>query len=204
MGSNSNRRLSGGPWKDSSILMSLVRARNRSMLTRASMRDRGPPGQAWMPRPNARCSLAFGRSGRNSPGSSKRAGSRFGGLREDGDRAAGRDLHVGDGGGDAGDASRLLDHTLVTQHLLDEVRDAIDVGAEVGLELGVLGDDPQRGRDEPSRGVLARREDERGHAAHDIDVGDRPVGVRDACQLGEHVLARFAAAVLDVLREPVL
>ena len=46
------------------------------MLMRASARASGPPGQAWGPRPKARCSLAFSRSMWNSAGSSKRRGSR--------------------------------------------------------------------------------------------------------------------------------
>ena len=57
--------------------MSCMRSRIRSMLTRPSARASGPPGQAWTPRPNAMCTLALGRSIRNSSGHSNSRGSRF-------------------------------------------------------------------------------------------------------------------------------
>ena len=54
--------------------MSPMRASSRSMLMRVSARASGPPGQAWGPRPKARCSLAFARSIWNSAGSVEAAG----------------------------------------------------------------------------------------------------------------------------------
>ena len=57
--------------------MSCMRSRMRSMLMRPSARASGAPGHEWMPRPNAMCSLVFGRSTRNSAGHSNRRGSRF-------------------------------------------------------------------------------------------------------------------------------
>ena len=59
----------------------------------------------------------------------------------------------------------------------------------------------ERGGQQPGRRLLAGGEQE-GRRAHDVDhLRYRPVGIGGQRQLGEHVLAGLAPAVLDVLGE---
>ena len=69
------------------------------------------------------------------------------------------------------------------------------------LELRILREVLQRGGEQPSRGLLPGREEER-RAPHDRQhVRCGAVGVFGERHVGHHVLARLAATVLDVLRE---
>ena len=78
------------------------------------------------------------------------------------------------------------------------------VGAELVLQLGVLGEVLQRGGEQARGRLLAGGEQER-RGPHDRgDLGDRAVGVGRQRQVGEHVLARLAPPILDVGGEPLV
>ena len=68
----------------------------------------------------------------------------------------------------------------------------------------MLGEVFQRGREQTGGRFLSGSERERGDPHQGGHFGRRPVGVRGQGQVGEHVLARLTATVLDVLREPVV
>ena len=72
------------------------------------------------------------------------------------------------------------------------------VAAQPLLQLGVLGQHPQRRREQARRRLAAGREQVRGDA-HDVDgLGQRAVGEGRRGEPGDHVVARLRAAVLDV------
>ena len=119
--------------------MSRIRSRMRSMLTRPSARANGPPGQEWAPRPKAMCSLALGRSSRNSAGHSNRRGSRLAAPLRSITGVPGAISTPPTDVGAPGQAEVGLDRALDAQRLLDEVGDALAVGPQLVLELGVLG-----------------------------------------------------------------
>ena len=101
----------------------------------------------------------------------------------------------------AGEAEVGLHRALDPQHLLEEVGDPVAVGPQLVLQLGVLGEVLQRGGEQAGGGLLAGGEQER-RGAHDRgDVGRRAVGVGREREVGEHVLAGLAPAVLDVRGE---
>ena len=184
--------------------MSRIRSRMRSRLTRPSARASGPPGQEWAPRPNAMWAWALGRSTRNSAGHSNRPGSRLAAPLSSITGVPGRDVDAADGRGAAGEAEVGLHRALDAQRLLDEVRDAVAVRPQLVLELGVLGEVLQRGGEQTGGRLLAGGEQERRRAHDRRHLGRRPVGVGRQRQVGEHVLARLAAPVLDVLGEPLV
>ena len=72
------------------------------------------------------------------------------------------------------------------------------------LHLGMLGDPPQRCAEEVHRGLLAGAEQVGGDHDDLVDFWQRAIGERCRRECGEHVVARLAAAVLDVAREPVV
>ena len=114
------------------------------------------------------------------------------------------DVDAADRRAAAGETEVGLHRALHAQHFLQEARDAFVVRPELVLELGLLGEDLQRGREQPRRRLLSRREQE-GGGAHDVDdVGRGAVRVRREGEVGQHVLARLAPPVLDVRREPVV
>ena len=123
-----------------------------------------------------------------------------GGAVEQHHRRARRDVDAADRRGAAGEAEVGLHRALDAQHLLEEVRDALAVGAQLVLELRVLGEVLQRGGEQARGRLLAGGEQER-RGAHDVDdLGRGAVGVGREREVGEHVVARLAPAVLDVLR----
>ena len=68
------------------------------------------------------------------------------------------------------------------------------------LQVRPFTQEEERGREQPHGRLLARREQVRGDA-HDVDdLGRRAVGERRGGEPGQHVVARLAAAVLDVRR----
>ena len=78
------------------------------------------------------------------------------------------------------------------------------VGAQRVLEVGLFGEDLQRGREQARGRLLTGGEQERGRADDRNDVGGGSVRVGREGEVGQHVFARRAAPVLDVLREPVV
>ena len=180
-----------------------VRARMRSTLIRPSARASGPPGQEWTPRPKARWDWAFSRSTRNSAGHSKRRGSRLAAplssitgvpaamstppMRRRPLRHAEVGLH------------RALD----PQGLLEEARDEVAVAREArscssGCSARCFSAAASR------RAVVSWPAAKRKVAVRttDGDLRRGAVGVGGEREVGEHVLARLAPPVLDVLREP--
>ena len=124
-----------------------------------------------------------------------------GGTVEDHDRRAGRDVDAAECRRDAGEPEVAFDRALEPQRFLDEVRDTTTLVSEQLLEVGVLGDQQQRGAEEPHGGLLPGRK-EVGRDAHGVDdFGRRAVGERRQREAGEHVFAWFAATRLDVGRE---
>ena len=109
------------------------------MLMRPSARARGPPGQEWAPRPKARCSLAFGPVDAELGRALEEPGVPVGRSVEQHDRRPGGDVDAGHGGRPSGQPEVGLHRALDAQRLLDEVGDAVPVGPELVLELGVLG-----------------------------------------------------------------
>ena len=95
------------------------------MLTRPSARAKGPPGQAWTPRPKAMCTLALGRSIRNSAGHSNCRGSRLAAPFSSMTGVPAGDVDAGDGRGAAGQPEVRLHRALDPQRLLDEVGDPL-------------------------------------------------------------------------------
>ena len=65
-----------------------------------------------------------------------------------------------------GEAEVGLHRALDPQHLLEEVGDQLAVGAQLVLQLGVLGEVLQRGGEQAGRRLLAGGEQER-RGAHD-------------------------------------
>ena len=103
-----------------------------------------------------------------------------------------------------GEAEVGLHRALEPQHLLEEVGDLVAVLPQLVLQLGVLGEVLERRGEQPGGGLLAGGEQER-RGSHDRGhVRDAAVGVGGQRQVGEHVLARFAPAVLDVGGEPLV
>ena len=143
-----------------------MRSRMRSRLTRPSARASGPPGQEWAPRPKAMWACALGRSMRNSAGHSNRRGSRLAAPLSSitGVPAGMSTPPIGRRA--AGEAEVGLHRALDPQHLLEEVRDAVAVGAQLVLQLGVLGEVLQRGGEQAGGRLLAGGEQER-RGAHD-------------------------------------
>ena len=120
------------------------------------------------------------------------------------DRGAGGDLDTADRRRAAGQAEVGLHRALDPQHLLEEVGDPVAVGPELVLQLGVLGQVLERGREQPGGRLLAGGEQERRGPHHRGDLRRRAVGVGGQRQVGEHVLAGLAPPVLDVLGEPLV
>ena len=119
-------------------------------------------------------------------------------------RRTGRDLDAADRRRPAGQAEVGLHRALDAQRLLDELRDAVVVRAELVLELGILREVLERRGEQARRRLLAGGEQER-RGAHDRDhVGRRSVGVLRERQVGEDVAPRLAAAFLDVRGEVVV
>ena len=82
------------------------------MLIRVSARAKGPPGQACGPRPNAKCSLAFGAVHPELLGMVEMTRVPSRGAVEHHDGGAGRDRHPADAGGRAGEPEVTLDRAL--------------------------------------------------------------------------------------------
>ena len=78
------------------------------------------------------------------------------------------------------------------------------VRAELVLQLGLFGEVPQRAGEQAGGRLLTGGEQERRRAHDRDDIGRGPVRVRREREIGEHVVARRAPAVLDVLGEPVV
>ena len=88
-----------------------------------------------------------------------------------------RDVDAADGRGPAREAEVGLHRALDAEHLFEEVRDEVAVGAQLVLELGVLGEVLQRGGEQARGRLLPGREQER-RGPHDVDdLGRGPVGV---------------------------
>ncbi len=174
------------------------------MLTRPSARAKGPPGQEWTPRPKAMWDWALGRSTRNSAGHSKCRGSRLAAPLSSMTGVPAAISTSADRRRAAGEPEVGLHRALDPQHLFEEVGDPVAVGPQLVLQLGVLGQVLQRGGQQPGRCLLAGGEQERRGPHHRGDVGRGAVGVGGQRQVGEHVLARLAPPVLDVLGEPLV
>ena len=164
--------------------MSRIRSRMRSMLTRPSTRASGPPGHEWAPRPKAMCTLAFGRSRRNSAGTLEPPRVTIGRAVEHHHRRPGRDVDPADRRGAPGQTEVGLDRALDAQRLLDEVRDALPVGSQLVLELGILAEVLQADGEQPGRRLLTGREEERRRAHHGRHVGRGPVRIGAERQIG--------------------
>ena len=181
--------------------MSSRRSSSRSIVMRPSARASGAPGQVCAPWPNARCWRALARSTSKSAGHSKRRGITVRGAVDDHHGGARGDLDAAELGRHAREPEVALHRALDAQALLDEVRDALPVLAQLLLQLGVVADALQRGAEEAHRRLLTGGE-EVGGDARDVDgLGDRAVGKRRGRHAGHHVVARCAPAVLDVRRE---
>ena len=185
--------------------MSRIRSRMRSRLTRPSARASGPPGQEWAPRPNAMCACALARSMRNSAGHSKRRGSRLAAPFSSMTGVPAGDVDAADRRGAPGEAEVGLHRALDPQHLFEEVgmRLAVRRAARPGARGARRGASARRragGRWSPGR----RRTGTSRCARPSVTSGVRPVGVGRQRQVGEHVVARLAPPVLDVLGEPLV
>ena len=184
--------------------MSCMRSRMRSRLMRPSDRANGAPGHEWLPRPNAMCDCALARSMRNSAGHSNRRGSR---LAAPFSNITGVPAAMSTPPTVVGRrARRKSAFTGLSMRSTSSRKFGMRsrFGAQLVLELRVLGEVLQRGGEQPRGRLLAGREQER-RGAHDVDdVGRRPVGIGREREVGEHVVAGLAPAVLDVLREPVV
>src|SRR3954468_12676948 len=124
-----------------------------------------------------------------------------GGAVEQHHRRARGDVDAADRRVATGETEVGLHGALDPQRLLDEVRDALTVHAELVLELGILGQVLERSGEQASGGLLAGREQE-GRAPHDrCDGRRRAVGVLGDGEVREDVLARLPTAVLDVRGE---
>ena len=184
--------------------MSAMRSRRRSALMSASARASGAPAQLWTPDPKARCWRQFGRSSRSSVGLFEHARIRL--------AAAGSSITVVPGGistspisgADPRQPEGALERGLEPQALLGEPRDQASIAAHLLLELGALAELLEHHAEQARRGLPARREQIRGDQHDVVDLGQRPVGERRVRQLGHHVVARLAPAVLDELREPLV
>ena len=174
------------------------------MLMRASARASGPPGQAWGPRPKARCSLALSRSTRNSSGSSNRRGSRPAAPLTTMTVVPAGISTPPDRGGGAAEPEVTLDRALHPQDLLHEVRDAGAVLSEQLLQVRTLTDQLERGREEPDGRLLPGGEQVGRHPHHVDHLGRRPVREAGRRQPGQHVVAGLAPPVLDVGRQPLV
>ena len=168
---------------------------------RPSARASGAPGQVWAPWPNARWWRALARSTWNSAGCSKRLGSRFAAplttmtvvpaaISTPPSSVVTR-------------ASRKSPFTGLSmrRHSSTKFGMSCAVLAEQLLELLVLADALQR-RAEEAHGRLLTGGEEIGGDARDVDrLRNRAVGKRRGRHAGHHVVARVAAAVLDVRGE---
>ena len=184
--------------------MSRMRSRMRSRLTRPSARANGPPGQAWAPRPNAMCDLRVRAVDVELRRTFEPPGVAVGGSVEQHDRRSGRDVDAAERRAAAGETEVGLHRALDPEHLLEEARDVLAVRPELVLELGLLGEVLQRGREQTGGRLLTCGEQEGGRSHDRDDLGRGSVGVRRERQIGQHVLARLAPPVLDVLGEPVV
>ena len=168
------------------------------MLMRPSARARGPPGQEWAPRPKARCSLALGRSTRNSAGHSNRRGSRLAAPFSSMTGVPGAMSTPPTRGRPPGQSEIGLHRALDPQRLLDEVGDALPVGPELVLEVRILGQVLERGGQQASGRLLTGGKEERGRPHDRSHLGSRSVGILGHGQVGQHVVAGLTAPVLDV------
>ena len=87
---------------------------------------------------------------------------------------------------------------LEPQRLLDEVGDAVAVLPQPLLDVGALGDDPQREGQQAHRRLLPAGEEVGGEEGDVVDLGRRAVGERGRRHRRHDVVARVAPAVLDV------
>ncbi len=194
----------GGPWCSSDSRMSRMRLRMRSRLTRPSARARGPPGQVWLPRPKAMWARELCRSTRNSAGHSKRRGSR---LAAPFSSITGVPAAMSIPPMDVERrARRKSAFTGLSMRSDSSTKFGISSlsARSSSLQLGALGQVLQGDGEEPGRCLLPGGEQEGGRTDHRCHVGHGAVGVGGKGQVGEHVVARIAAPVLDVAGEPVV
>ena len=174
------------------------------MLIRPSARASGPPGQEWTPRPKAMWAWALGRSMRNSAGHSNRRGSR---LAAPLSSMTGVPAAMSTPPIDVVRRARRKSaftglSTRSTSSRKSGIRSR--VGPQLVLQLRVLGQVLQRRGQQAGRRLLAGGEQERRGPHHRGDLRRGAVGVGGQRQVGEHVLARLAPPVLDVLGEPLV
>jgi hypothetical protein len=98
------------------------------------------------------------------------AGVTVGGPVEHHQRRAGRDVDAAHLGRDPGQPEVALDRALDPQALLHEVGDALGPVPQEHLQVGVLGDQVQRGGEQAHRRVLPSREQVGRHPHHVDDV----------------------------------
>ena len=176
-----------------------IRSRMRSIETRPSTRASGPPGHECTPRAKAMCSRTFLRSRSNSCGFSNRRGSRLAAPGKHHHHGAGGDVDAADGGRPAGQPGVALDRALHPQRFLDEPGDQAAVVAQLLLDVGPVAEHLQCGAEQLGRGFLPGGEKERGRADHLDDLGRRTVRILRRRQGGQHVVARVAPSILDVV-----
>ena len=154
VGSYAKRRAPGGPWCSSDRRMSCIRSRMRSRLMRPSARASGRAGAGVVAAAERDVGLRVrpvdAELGRALEPPRVAVG---GAVQQHHGRARG-DVDAADGRGPAGEPEVGLHRALDPEHLLEEVRDAVAVGPQLVLELGVLGEVLQRGR-EQTRAVVS-------------------------------------------------
>ena len=115
-----------------------------------------------------------------------------------------RQVDAADSRRDARQPELRVQWGLEPQRLLDVRGDAMTLVAELLLQVGPVRDVPEHGAQQAGRGFPAGGE-EVGGDQHDV-VGFRQRSVRErrGGELRHDVVARFAASILDVVREPLV